>query len=83
MDFAASQLTCFLFAVETLESALKAGSGTDPSTVYATSKFVQLLNALYWKRTFAKSAEVVAVSPGYVEETVGVIALVSLTVCHS
>lgn len=51
-------------SLESLQSALTAGSGVDIATVYGASKFVQLVGAHYWRRQFASRAEVVAVSPG-------------------
>ncbi|EGO54319.1 hypothetical protein NEUTE1DRAFT_87548 [Neurospora tetrasperma FGSC 2508] len=54
----------------TLEEDLLAGSGKDGNTVYAETKFVQLLGAHWWRRKLKDAAcKVVAVSPGLIPGT--------------
>ncbi|TFB06708.1 hypothetical protein CCMA1212_000623 [Trichoderma ghanense] len=53
----------------TLESTLKGASGADGMDVYSASKFVQLLNAHWWRRQLAAQCDVVAVSPGLIPGT--------------
>ena len=54
----------------TLEEDLLAGSGKDGNTVYAETKFVQLLGAHWWRRKLKDTAcKVVAVSPGLIPGT--------------
>lgn len=54
----------------TLEEDLLAGSGKDGNTVYAQTKFVQLLGAHWWRRKLKDAAcKVVAVSPGLIPGT--------------
>ncbi|TWU75865.1 hypothetical protein ED733_005507 [Metarhizium rileyi] len=53
----------------TLETKLANGSGTDGYTVYASSKFIQLLGAQWWRRQLAGQCDVVAVSPGLIPNT--------------
>ncbi|KAK3342690.1 hypothetical protein B0H65DRAFT_226603 [Neurospora tetraspora] len=54
----------------TLEKDLLAGSGKDGDTVYAETKFVQLLGAHWWRRKLKETrCKVVAVSPGLIPGT--------------
>ncbi|KAK1782421.1 hypothetical protein QBC45DRAFT_402898 [Copromyces sp. CBS 386.78] len=54
----------------TLPKDLLAGSGKDGDTVYAESKFVQLLGAHWWRRKLKETGcKVVAVSPGLIPGT--------------
>ncbi|CCC09695.1 hypothetical protein SMACR_03255 [Sordaria macrospora] len=54
----------------TLEKDLLAGSGKDGDTVYAETKFVQLLGAHWWRRKLRDTGcKVVAVSPGLIPGT--------------
>lgn len=54
----------------TLEKDLLAGSGKDGDTVYAETKFVQLLGAHWWRRQLRDTGcKVVAVSPGLIPGT--------------
>ncbi|KAL6875079.1 hypothetical protein J3F83DRAFT_771362 [Trichoderma novae-zelandiae] len=53
----------------TLEGTLKGASGADGGNVYCASKFVQLLNAHWWRRQLAGQCDVVAVSPGLIPGT--------------
>ncbi|KAL2022450.1 hypothetical protein VTK56DRAFT_5279 [Thermocarpiscus australiensis] len=52
-----------------LDNDLKGGSGVNGLTVYAETKFVQLLSAHWWRRQLAGQCTVVAVSPGFVPNT--------------
>lgn len=52
-----------------LDKDLLAGSGQDAQTIYAESKFVQLLGAHWWHRQLQGACEVVAVSPGLIPQT--------------
>ncbi|OTB14856.1 hypothetical protein K445DRAFT_62095 [Daldinia sp. EC12] len=51
-----------------LEEDLKGGSRTERS-VYASTKFVQLLGAHWWRRQLKDKCQVVAVSPGLIPGT--------------
>ncbi|KAH8895973.1 NAD(P)-binding protein, partial [Thozetella sp. PMI_491] len=53
----------------TLENDVKAGSGTHPWTLYAETKFIQLLSAHWWRRELTGQCTVVAVSPGLIPGT--------------
>ncbi|EGR45235.1 uncharacterized protein TRIREDRAFT_68755 [Trichoderma reesei QM6a] len=53
----------------TLEDTLKGASGANGQDVYCASKFVQLLNAHWWRRQLAGQCDVVAVSPGLIPGT--------------
>ncbi|KAH8668530.1 hypothetical protein BX600DRAFT_510622 [Xylariales sp. PMI_506] len=53
----------------TIDSDVKAGSGTDAGVVYSATKFTQLLGAHYWRRQLTGSVTVVAVSPGLIPGT--------------
>ncbi|RDA95902.1 hypothetical protein CP533_5205 [Ophiocordyceps camponoti-saundersi (nom. inval.)] len=52
-----------------LRDQLKAGSGVEYRTIYADSKFVQLLGAHWWRRQLTGQCHVVAVSPGLIPST--------------
>lgn len=52
-----------------IEEKMKAGSGADVRTLYATTKFTQLLAAHWWRRQLAGKCDVVAVSPGLIPGT--------------
>ncbi|KAI0127423.1 hypothetical protein BJ170DRAFT_683266 [Xylariales sp. AK1849] len=54
---------------KTLDTDLKAESGTGAMVVYSASKFAQLLGAHYWRRQLEDSCKVVAVSPGLIAGT--------------
>jgi hypothetical protein len=58
-----------LFYLGKLEADVKAGAGTSAFDLYAETKFIQLLNAHYWRRQLEGSCEVVAVSPGLIPGT--------------
>ncbi|KAH0492730.1 hypothetical protein TgHK011_007671 [Trichoderma gracile] len=53
----------------TLEDTLKGASGANGQDVYCASKFVQLLNAHWWRRQLTGQCDVVAVSPGLIPGT--------------
>ncbi|EFY91157.1 hypothetical protein MAC_02828 [Metarhizium acridum CQMa 102] len=53
----------------TLEERLANGSGADGYSVYAGSKFAQLLGAHWWRRQLKGQCDVVAVSPGLIPNT--------------
>jgi len=59
-------LTC---SPGTLEHDVKAGSGTAAFDLYGETKFIQLLNAHYWRRQLKGSCEVLVVSPGLIPNT--------------
>lgn len=48
---------------------LKSASGADGMNVYCATKFVQLVNAHWWRRQLAGQCDVVAVSPGLIPGT--------------
>jgi NAD(P)-dependent dehydrogenase (short-subunit alcohol dehydrogenase family) len=48
---------------------LKGASGANSMSVYSATKFVQLLNAHWWRRELANQCDVVAVSPGLIPGT--------------
>ncbi|KKP06971.1 hypothetical protein THAR02_00951 [Trichoderma harzianum] len=52
-----------------LDDMLKSASGADGMNVYCATKFVQLLNAHWWRRQLAGQCDVVAVSPGLIPNT--------------
>lgn len=52
-----------------LDHDLLAGSGASSFTLYAETKFAQLLGAHWWRRELATSCKVVAVSPGLIPGT--------------
>lgn len=52
-----------------LDEMLKGGSGADFMNVYCATKFVQLLNAHWWRRELAGQCDVVACSPGLIPGT--------------
>ncbi|KAK9441697.1 Short-chain dehydrogenase/reductase SDR [Metarhizium brunneum] len=52
-----------------LEARLANGSGADGYSVYAGSKFTQLLGAHWWRRQLKGQCDVVAVSPGLIPNT--------------
>ncbi|UKZ76550.1 hypothetical protein TrVFT333_004257 [Trichoderma virens FT-333] len=52
-----------------LDEMLKSASGADGMNVYCATKFVQLLNAHWWRRQLAGQCDVVAVSPGLIPGT--------------
>ena len=52
-----------------LDSHVKAGSGETGFALYGDTKFIQLLNAHWWRRQLAGRATVVAVSPGLIPNT--------------
>ncbi|PHH80463.1 hypothetical protein CDD80_1473 [Ophiocordyceps camponoti-rufipedis] len=52
-----------------LPEHLKADSGVAYQTIYADTKFVQLLGAHWWRRQLANQCHVVAVSPGLIPST--------------
>ncbi|KAJ3568308.1 hypothetical protein NPX13_g6469 [Xylaria arbuscula] len=52
----------------TLDDAMLAAKETDKA-VYPASKFIQLLNAHWWRRELKGTSEVVAVSPGLIPNT--------------
>lgn len=52
-----------------LEPEVKAGAGTSAFDLYGDTKFIQLLNAHYWRRQLKGSCEVLAVSPGLIPGT--------------
>ncbi|KAG6011273.1 hypothetical protein E4U43_008447 [Claviceps pusilla] len=53
----------------TIEAKIRSGSGADGYTVYAATKFIQLLGAHWWRRQLQGQCEVVAVSPGFIPDT--------------
>ncbi|QPG94035.1 hypothetical protein C2857_004234 [Epichloe festucae Fl1] len=53
----------------TIEEKIRGGSGTDGFPVYASTKFIQLLGAHWWRRQLKGQCDVVAVSPGLVPNT--------------
>ncbi|KHO02126.1 NAD(P)-binding domain protein [Metarhizium album ARSEF 1941] len=55
--------------IAALEARLANGSGADGYSVYAGSKFAQLLAAHWWRRQLKGQCDVVAVSPGLVPAT--------------
>ena len=52
-----------------MDEHLKAGSGANGFALYGETKFVQLLNAHWWRRQLTGRATVVAVSPGLIPDT--------------
>ncbi|KAI0020479.1 hypothetical protein F4780DRAFT_779598 [Xylariomycetidae sp. FL0641] len=55
-----------------LEEEVRAGTGTKQEvsrSIYSATKFIQLLNAQWWRRQLKGSCEVVAVSPGLIPGT--------------
>ncbi|KAF6803748.1 hypothetical protein CMUS01_15010 [Colletotrichum musicola] len=52
-----------------LAKDLLGGAGTKDMTIYCETKFVQLLNAHWWRRQLKGSATVLAVSPGLIPGT--------------
>lgn len=57
------------FPIGVLDDMLKSASGADGMNVYCATKFVQLLNAHWWRRQLAGQCDVVAVSPGLIPNT--------------
>ncbi|KAH6605767.1 hypothetical protein Trco_004920 [Trichoderma cornu-damae] len=53
----------------TLDDMLKSASGADGSSVYCATKFLQLVNAHWWRRELTGQCDVVAVSPGLIPGT--------------
>ena len=53
---------------DTLENDMLAAQETDKNA-YSPSKFIQLLNAHWWRRQLGSQATVVAVSPGLIPGT--------------
>ncbi|KAI0193622.1 hypothetical protein EV127DRAFT_423737 [Xylaria flabelliformis] len=54
---------------KTLDIDLKADSGAEGMVTYCASKFTQLLSTHWWRRRLGDSAQVVAVSPGFIPGT--------------
>lgn len=52
-----------------LDHDVKGGTGTNEEELYSETKFIQLLNAHYWRRQLNGSCDVVAVSPGLIPGT--------------
>ena len=52
-----------------LDNDIKARAGTSAFDLYSATKFIQLLNAHYWRRQLKDSCEVLAVSPGLIPDT--------------
>jgi NAD(P)-dependent dehydrogenase (short-subunit alcohol dehydrogenase family) len=57
------------FVAAALDKDLLAGSGANGFTLYADTKFAQLLSAHWWRRQLASSCKVLAVSPGLIPGT--------------
>ncbi|KAI8173360.1 putative short-chain dehydrogenase reductase protein [Colletotrichum sp. SAR 10_65] len=55
--------------ISVLDKDLLGGAGTKDTTIYCETKFVQLLNAHWWRRQLKGSATVLAVSPGLIPGT--------------
>jgi len=52
-----------------LDKHLLAGSGANDMELYCDTKYVQLLNAHWWRRQLNGQCDVVAVSPGFIPST--------------
>ncbi|KAG6029710.1 hypothetical protein E4U19_007884 [Claviceps sp. Clav32 group G5] len=52
-----------------IEQQITAGSGTEGFPVYASTKFLQLLSAHWWRRELEDQCRVIAVSPGMIPHT--------------
>ncbi|KAG6153072.1 hypothetical protein E4U37_003280 [Claviceps purpurea] len=52
-----------------IEKQITAGSGTEGFPVYASTKFLQLLSAHWWRRELEDQCRVIAVSPGMIPHT--------------
>ncbi|KAG5994400.1 hypothetical protein E4U52_001206 [Claviceps spartinae] len=55
--------------IAAIEQQITAGSGTEGFPVYASTKFLQLLSAHWWRRELEDQCRVIAVSPGMVPHT--------------
>ncbi|KAG5973324.1 hypothetical protein E4U56_005111 [Claviceps arundinis] len=55
--------------IAAIEQQIKAGSGTEGFPVYASTKFLQLLSAHWWRRELEDKCRVIAVSPGMIPHT--------------
>ncbi|KAG5940753.1 hypothetical protein E4U60_000328 [Claviceps pazoutovae] len=52
-----------------IEKQITAGSGTEGFPAYASTKFLQLLSAHWWRRELEDQCRVIAVSPGMIPHT--------------